>query len=73
MTAVQAFTAYLTALPVIIKLGQEFMTWLNVASGGDPKTYIAKLGAAMSNLNAAQTQEERQNAAQEIAKAISGL
>jgi hypothetical protein len=52
---------------------KEFMAWLNKASGDDPQGYVKKIGQAMAQLNAANTQEERQNAAKAIADSISGL
>lgn len=71
MTA--AILGAVAALPDLIKLGGEFMTWLNSASGGDPKGYVKKLGDSMAKLNSAQTDAERQEAAHEIAKSIAGL
>lgn len=65
--------ALIAAIPDLVKLGQELMSFIIKASNGDPVTYIKNLGETMSKLNAAQTEEERQNAAHEIARAISGL
>lgn len=73
MDAATAILTFLTALPDLIKLGVEIMNFLNKASGNDPAGYIKKVGAAMTALNAAETQEERNNAASLISKAIAGL
>lgn len=73
MDPVTAIAGAIAALPDLIKLVQEVMSWINTASGGDPKGYVAKLGVAMKQLNDAQTDEDRQNAAKAIADAISGL
>lgn len=73
MDPATAILEVIAALPEFIKLGQQFMTWLNTASNGDPKKYVADLGNAMAQLNSAQTDEERQEAAHQIAIAISGL
>lgn len=60
-------------IPDLVKLGQESWAWLKSASGNDPKGYVKKVGAAMKQLNDAQTDEDRQNAAAQIADAIAGL
>lgn len=73
MSAASAFLALIAALPDLIKLGQEFMKFLNHASGGDAQGYVKNLGDAFATLNAAKTPEERQNAAQKIAKAIGSM
>lgn len=76
--------ALLTALPELAKLlnqiGPElsnlikqFVKWINHTTGNDPQGYIKKVGEAFSTLNNAQTEEERQKAAQAIAKAIRNL
>lgn len=76
--------ALLTALPGIVKLlenlgpdlvviGKNFGTWVNHVTGNDPQGVIKRVGAAMSQLSAAKTEAERQDAAETIAKAIRGL
>lgn len=73
MDPASAIIAFITSLPDLIKLGQEMMIFINHASGNDPQGYVKKVGEAFSKLNQAQTQEERQDAAQEISNAISGI
>ncbi len=73
MDPASAIFAFLTSLPDLIKLGQELMIFVNHASGNDPQGYVKTVGEAISQLNKAQTQEERQNAAQAISNAIVGL
>lgn len=73
MDTVGAILLFLKSLPDLIKLVQELMTFLKHASGDDAQGYVKKVGAAMAELNKAQSHEERQNAAQSIASAISGL
>lgn len=73
MDPLSALVALATALPDLINLGKELIAYLDKASGNDAQGYVKKVGAAMSALNAAQTQEDRQNAAKAIADAIAGL
>lgn len=73
MDPLTAFVAFVQAIPDLIELGKELITFLNQASGNDPQGYVQKVGAAMKSLNAAQTVEDRQNAAKLIADAIAGL
>lgn len=68
-----AILAVLTSLPDVLKLIQEATTWINHVSGNDPQGFIKKVGAAMAQLNLAQTIEERENAAQALANVIHGL
>lgn len=68
-----ALIGFFSALPDLVKLLQELMTFITKASGGDPAAYIAKLGQAMSLVNSAQTQEDRANAAKAVADAIANL
>jgi hypothetical protein len=73
MSELEAILALAKALPELLQLGKDFLIFLNRVSGNDPQGYVKKVGAAMTALNAAQTQEERTNAASLIADAISGL
>lgn len=68
-----AIMGFLTALPDIVKLVQSGMTWLNHVSGNDPQGLVKKIGAAMTQLNNAQTVAERQAAAKAIADSLRGL
>jgi hypothetical protein len=73
MSIGSALMGFLTSLPDIIKLIQSFMTWINHVSGNDPAGFITKVGNAMSTLNSAQTEQERQNAAKALADAIRNI
>lgn len=68
-----ALIGLFSSLPQLLKLGSSVWTWLLKVSGNDPQSYIAKVGDAMAKLNIAQTDEERQAAAQAIAESIHGL
>lgn len=68
-----AILAFLTALPDLAKLGTELMTWLKHVSGNDPQGFVKGLGEAMAQLNAAETDEERQRAAKAISDQLRGL
>jgi predicted PurR-regulated permease PerM len=68
-----AIIGFFSALPEIIKLVQQLMTWINHASGNDPQGYIKKISEALAKLNAAKTEQERIDAAKAIADAIHGL
>lgn len=65
--------AVIEAIPELIDLAKQFAAFLNKASGNDPKAYVARFGLAMKQLNQANTDQERQDAAQALADAISGL
>lgn len=73
MSLAAAILGALTALPAFIQLISEIMTFLNSVSGNDPKGYAVKLGAAMKQLNEAESDQDRQKAAKSIADAIAGL
>lgn len=73
MTTISIILGALTALPDLIKFLGQVMTWLNAISGNDPKGYVVKLGAAMKELNEAESDEDRQKAARAISDAIAGL
>lgn len=73
MSTLSIILGALTALPDLINLLREVMTWLNAASGNDPKGYVVKLGEAMKELNSAESDEDRQKAARAISDAIAGL
>lgn len=62
-----AILGFFTALPGIIMLIQQFMGWLNTISGSNPQVLISELGQTFSQLNAAKTQEDRLNAAKNLA------
>jgi len=68
-----AILAVLSSLPDIINLVKEASTWLNHVSGNDPQGFIKKIGAAMAQVNSAQSIKEREDAAQALANAIHNL
>jgi hypothetical protein len=68
-----AILGVLSALPDIIKLGQQFGVWINHVSGNDPRGFIKQVGAAMAQLNQAKSVQERQDAAKAIADALHNL
>jgi hypothetical protein len=73
MTWFMAILGVLKAFPDFVSLFKEFMVWLNHVSGNDPQGYVQRLGQAISQLNAAQTDQERQNATKAIADSIANL
>jgi hypothetical protein len=64
--------AFLGSIPEIIALLKAFVTYINKVSGNDPAGYIAKIGQAFAQLNAAQTQKDYSNAAKALADSIAG-
>lgn len=68
-----AIVGFFTALPGIIALVQNFMSWLNLISGNNPQALIKDFGNAFSLLSKAQTPEEKQNAASNLASVIGKL
>lgn len=68
-----ALTAFFQALPDLIKAFISIGTWLNKVSGNDPAAFIVKLGVSIDQLNAAQTEEDKQNATKSIADLIHKL
>lgn len=73
MAIVSAIGGFFTALPDIIKMIQAGAVWINHVSGNDPAGLVKRVGAAMNQLNLAQTQQERIDAAAAIAASISNL
>lgn len=73
MDAISAILALLQAIPGLVDLFKEAVAYIEHASGGDVQGFIKKLGDAIDQLKAAQTEEERQNAARAISDAIRGL
>jgi hypothetical protein len=68
-----ALCGLLTALPGIVSLAKSFFNWMAVIGGDTPQQFIAQLGNAFDQLAAAKTLEDKQNAAQSIAKAIGNI
>lgn len=68
-----ALIGLLSSLPQIVSLLTDVWSYLNKISGNDPAAYIAKVGAAFSQLNTAESQEEKSSAAQAIADAIAHM
>lgn len=73
MSWLSAILGVLQALPDLVKLLNEGVAWLKHVSGDDPQGYVKKVGQAMAQLNAANTQEERISAAKSVADAVAGL
>lgn len=73
MGIVGAITGFFTALPDIVKLIKEASVWINHVSGNDPQGFVKRVGEAMTQLNQAKTDKERQDAAKSIADAINKL
>jgi hypothetical protein len=65
--------ALLRALPELILLLRELMTWLNRVSGNDVQGFLTQLSDAMAELNKAKTVEERQHVAETFARIIHNL
>lgn len=68
-----AVLAFLGALPELLHMIKQFMEWINHISGNDPAGWAKQVGEAFAKVNAAQTQEERADAAKGIADLISRL
>lgn len=73
MDIISGIAAFFTSLPKLIELVQSFIVWINHVSGNDPQGYAKALAEALNKLNAAQSQEERQDAAKALADVIQGL
>lgn len=70
---IQGLIAFFQALPALISLAATLGTWIKKISGNDPAAFISKVGQAFDQLNAAQTSEEKQDAAKSIADLIHKL
>jgi len=68
-----AIIGFFTALPGLVILAQQFMTFVNNISGNNPKEFISKLGLIMTDLNSAKTPEEKTNAAKNLSSFVSKL
>jgi hypothetical protein len=75
-----AIVGLLTSLPQLISLFNGLGTgltklwaWLEQVSGNDPTGHIVKIGAAVSQLEKAQTPEEHSDAAKTLADLLRGL
>lgn len=66
-----AIGGFFAALPEVIELIKQFMAWINSVSGNDAKGFLRDVGAVVAQVNAAQTQEERSNAAKAVADLFS--
>lgn len=65
--------ALISALPGLIQLLQQFMSMINKMSGNDPAMFVQRVSAAMEAINNAETDEDRQKAANSLSDAIRGL
>jgi hypothetical protein len=72
-TALTAVEGFFTALPTLLTFMVEFNKFITLVSGGNPQAYVANLGTVMAEWNAATTETEKQNAAQNLANSIRGL
>ena len=70
MTAILQLIA---ALPGLVQLGLELLSFIKSVSKDDPAKFVADLGAAFSLLNKAKTDEEKINAAKAIQSVLRGL
>ena len=68
-----AICGLFTALPGLVQLGLQLMSWIKSISGDNPQAFISNLGQNFALLTAAKTQEERSNAAKKLADSISNL
>lgn len=68
-----AIIGFFTALPGIVNLMLQFVQWFNKVSGNNPAAFIAKNGPIFAQLFNAQTEADRETAAQNIANAIRRL
>lgn len=66
---VSAIVALCNALPELVQFG----AWIEKIAGDDPAAFVAQLGSAFDQLNSAQTEQEKQNAAQNLANLIHKL
>jgi hypothetical protein len=64
---------FLSALPKIVEMIQNFSTWINKVSGNDPAGFIEKSALAFEQLAKANTQEEHANAAKNLSDLIRSL
>lgn len=65
--------SWLTALPDLLKLLFLFIGWVKDQEGVSPQVLIKDVGEAFVTLKGAESHEERQNAAKDLASVISRL
>lgn len=58
--------AFLGSIPTILSTLKQIWAWVMKVSGNDPAGHLVKIGEVFSDLNKAQTVEDKQNAAQKI-------
>lgn len=58
--------AFLGAVPQILSLVKSIWAWVMKVSGNDPAGHIVKIGEVFSDLNKAQTPEDKIDAAKKI-------
>lgn len=68
-----AIVGFFSALPDMIKLVQQLMTWVEHVSGNDTQGFIQKVTLAFQQLNEAKTPLEKQDAAKSIADLVRKL
>ena len=68
-----AILGFFTALPGLVSLLQNFMTFVNRASGNNPQAFISKISQAIGQLNDAKTDQEHVDASKAISNVLSGL
>lgn len=64
---------FLTALPKLLEMVQNFSTWVNKVSGNDPAGFIDRSAVVFQQLAAANSQEEHANAAKALSDLIHSL
>jgi hypothetical protein len=66
-------TAFLTALPAIIKLLTELFAWVKEASKEDPAKGILEITAAIKQVRGAANVEERRAAVRALSRIINRM
>jgi hypothetical protein len=72
-TALKAIEGFFEALPETAQIVLMGINWWNNVTGQNPAAFVAKYGPIFTELFNASTQEERENAAQNISNAIRNL
>lgn len=70
---ISALLALCQALPALVSLLNEIVTFVKKAAGDTPQAYVVKLGDALNQLNSAQTDDDKAKASKAISDAIRGL
>lgn len=73
MGILEAIIGFFTALPALVKLGQEVFTFFKKLVKDDPVKFIKDAGEAFEFLNKAESPEDRKAAAAKIQALIKRL